>query len=567
MKRSGIFFAMFFILGFTVSIFSQLTSEYDQAMWYLNDRNEVVLKTYFENEKELDALATSFIVDRIEGSSVYIYLDKESFPKFLKLQKDYEVFVNIVDVENDDNSAETPRQGVVNFPADGSPYSAYESMIKNLETTYPTMCKWFEAGKTTTDLTIWGVKVSNDPAIDQKKPRFIGTGTMHGNEQAGMHSILRLIEWLATNYSTNAQAKNIVDSVEMYFIPLVNPSGSYPGGSFNLNSSVRRTPNCADINRSFPTPSCADQGPQYPNGDKERDAIIDLNDEKLFGFGMDLHTGMTAIVCPWSSTKTTSKKHPDFDEYLYPVGETFSDKCGGGLQVGWAAPTWYLGYGTIFDYMNSVAGGGRNFCLELTSSQPCNASISESSWNKFKPGYLYFLEQIQYGIHGTIVFEGQPVKAKIAVDNHDKFETEVYSNPDFGYFVRVIQPGTFSLTITYDSYTVNIPGVVVEKDKKTDIGTIEMSGTSIQQEKNTLAKNGFTIFSNNSTLQFHNGTSEKAMFTIFSLNGAKAGSFSVNQQSSYTVNKENVSKPLVSGIYIVRAENRNTSISQRIVIR
>lgn len=542
-------------------------TEYDKAMWYLNDRNEVVLKTYFENRGELDALATSFDVDRVEGAAVYIYFDKQKFSEFLKLQKPYEVVVNKVDVIDNQNSSETPRQGIVSFPTDGSAYSAYETMVKKFESTYPTLCKVTEAGTTTTGLKILCVKVSNNAGIEQNKPRFLGTGTMHGNEQAGMHSILRLIEWLASKYKTDAQVTNLVDNLEMFFIPLVNPSGTYPGGSFNLNASVRRTPNCADINRSFPTPPCADQGPQYPNGDKERDAIINLNAQKNFNFGFDLHTGMTAAVLPWSSTATTSKKHPDLDGYLIPFGNAFSSKCGGGITVGWAAPTWYLGYGTIFDYMNSVAGGGRNFCIELTSSQPCNSSTSESCWNKFKPGYLYALEQTLYGIHGTIICQGKPVKAKVSVDGIDKFSTEVYSNSDFGYFVRPIQAGTFSLTITYNTYTIKKSGVVVEKDKKTDLGTIEMTGTSIDQEANALAKNGFKIFSNNNTLQFRNGTSEKAMFTIFTLSGAKEGSFSVNQKSSYTVAKNGFSKPLVSGVYIVKADNKKTNVSQRIIIR
>jgi len=391
-------------------------------MWYLNDRNEVIVKTYFENRAELDALAVSFIVDRVEGTSVYMYLDKESYPRFLKLNKSFNVHVNKVEVDNIADAGNTQNRAVVNFPAENSAYSAYESMVKNLETTYPNFCKVSEIGTTTTNLKLWCVKVSNNPAIDQKKPRFLGTGTMHGNEQAGMHSILRLIEWLATNYQTDAQAKNIIDNTEMYFVPLVNPSGSYPGGVFKLNSSVRRTPNCADINRSFPVPTCSDQATQYPNGDKERDAIITLNNAKTCHLSTDLHTGMVAIVTPWACTGTASKKHPDFDGYLKPVGDKISSKSGGGMKVGWANIEWYSAYGTIFDYMNSK-GNGRGFCLELTNSQPCNESTSESAWTKFRPGYLYMIEQIHFGIHGVIHCNGQPVKAKIAVDNHDKYYT------------------------------------------------------------------------------------------------------------------------------------------------
>ncbi len=562
MKRRGIFFARLFFLSLTFTVISQAASQYDRAMSFLNDRNEVVFKTSYKDMEELKSLATSFVIDKINGPTVYIYADKESFPRFLNLKKEYEVFEYVAEPE--DQVPGSPQE-IVSYPSDNSPYSGYEGMLEELESTYPEIIEVSILGATTTDLNLYGVKMSDNITIDQSKPRFLGTGTMHGDEQGGMHCLLRLIEWLASNYGSDQTATDIIDNTELYFIPLVNAEGAYPNGSFNRSYSVRRSPNCTDVNRSFPTPPPADQGPQYPNGDNERDVIMELAEEKIFPISTDLHSGMVALVCPWSSTKTSSKVHPDYNGYFKTYGEKISSLCGG-VTVGWAAVEWYLGYGTIFDYMVSHASS-RNFCLELTSQKKPNASTAEGSWDDFKDALIYMIQQVQYGIHGITLNAGEPVPAKIFVDNHDKYDSHVYSNEDFGYFVRPIHPGTFDLTITYESYTIEKKGVVVTEDNRTDLGVIEMSGTPVTENANKAAKKALKIFSHDNAIHLNNGTSEKTIFTVYTVNGARVGSFSVNPNETYKVDKERVSTMSGSGIYIVNTVNSTTSFAQRIVIR
>ncbi len=562
MKRSYIIFRGFLILSLALTVVAQAASQYDRAMSFINDRNEVVFKTSYKDMEELNALAASFVIDKIDGRTLYMYADKESFPRFLELKKEYEVFEYVAEPE--DQVVGNP-QDIVSYPADGSPYSFFEGMLEELESTYPDIIKLFVLGQSSTGLKIYGVKMSDDITIDQGKPRFLGTGTMHGDEQAGMHCILRLIEWLASNYKSDQTATDIIDNTELYFIPLVNPSGSYPNGSFNRSYSVRRTPNCADINRSFPTPPAADQGPQYPSGDNERDVVMEWAEDKIFPISMDLHTGMQACVCPWSSTKTSSKVHPDYNYYFKPYGNKISNLCGH-ITVGWAAVQWYLGYGTIFDYMVSHASS-RDFCLELTSQKKPSASSAEGTWNQFKEGYIYLIQQLQYGIHGITLNENKPVQAKISVDNHDKYDSHVYSTKDFGYFVRPIHAGTFDLTITYKNYTIKKAGVVVRENEKTDLGVIEMSGTPVKKNAYNAAEKALKIFSHDNTIYLQNGTEEKTIFTVYTLNGARGGSFSVNPHETYKVNKQNVSKVSGAGIYLIKAVNSTASTAQRIVIR
>jgi hypothetical protein len=177
------------------------------------------------------------------------------------------------------------------------------------------------------------------------------------------------------------------------------------------------------------------------------------------------------------------------------------------------------------------------------------------------------MEQNLFGIFGIVTCNAKPVKAKITVDNFDKYNSWVYSDATCGDFTRVIAANTYSLTITYNTYTIKVPNVVVTANKRTDLGTIEMTGTSIQQNSLALARNGLKIVAEKGSLQFINESSSLSWFTIFSLTGSGIGSFSVNQGASLTVKAKDFPKPLTSGVYLVAAKNKNGVLKQQIVIR
>ncbi len=549
------------------SLFSATVTEYDRALEYLNRKGEVYFRSDFSSDAEAQMIASNFVVDYFDAAFAYLYADKESFQAFTELNKWYEVLEHPGDYPERlyEQIGENERvHRSINLPSSDAPYSGFENMVKGLETDYPDIIKVDVAGTSTTGKKIYSVKVSSDPDSNQCKPLFIGTGTMHGDEPTGFMCILYLIDWLGKNYGSDQQATDIVDKTEMHFIPLVNPSGSYNRGG-NYGSQVRRTPNCTDINRSFPSPPFANQSTQYPNGDKEGDAMQELYETRSFGMGMDLHTGMTSIVLPWSCTGAQTYKHPDFTGYLMKKANNFISAVGGmSGGTGWAYTKWYPGYGTIFDY-SIYHGRCRCFCLEL-GSKSVTASSVLSAWNKYKPGFLYFLEEVQNGIHGVILCGGDPVKAKLTVDDHDKYNSEVFSDPITGYLQRPIEAGTYSLTLTYEQYTVEIEDVKVEDNKKTDIGTIEMSGTYISQKAKPLSANSLSAKIAADKIVFNNTSTSDAVFVLYTVNGSKVKAFNVKKGDAESYALNTLSVPHATGIYVVTAKNKTTAYSQRITI-
>ena len=48
---------------------------------------------------------------------------------------------------------------------------------------------------------------------------------MHGNEVMGRQLIIYLAEYLLQNYGKDVRVTQIVDSIEIYFMPSMNPDG------------------------------------------------------------------------------------------------------------------------------------------------------------------------------------------------------------------------------------------------------------------------------------------------------------------------------------------------------
>jgi hypothetical protein len=64
------------------------------------------------------------------------------------------------------------------------------------------------------------------------------------------------------------------------------------------------------------------------------------------------------------------------------------------------------------------------------------------------------MSQCLYGIRGTVtdLESGDPVRARIFVENHDSLYSAVHSSPDHGDFYRLIKEGVYDLVVSAPGY-------------------------------------------------------------------------------------------------------------------
>jgi hypothetical protein len=109
--------------------------------------------------------------------------------------------------------------------------------------------------------TMYYLRISNNPNTVQNKPRVLYTSLIHSREPGSLSETLFFMWYVLENYGTDPEVTYLVDNVEMYFVPMINPDGyarnetTNPNGGGmhrkNRNPAHGTTNMGVDLNRNF----------------------------------------------------------------------------------------------------------------------------------------------------------------------------------------------------------------------------------------------------------------------------------------------------------------------------
>ena len=106
-------------------------------------------------------------------------------------------------------------------------YDEYISMMSKFETDYPELCRIVDIGESAGGKKLLCAKITDSITTNEAEPEFFYGATLNGNEPVGFVLLLRLIDYLCTNYGTDTLVTRLVDSVEIWINPLGNPDDLY----------------------------------------------------------------------------------------------------------------------------------------------------------------------------------------------------------------------------------------------------------------------------------------------------------------------------------------------------
>ena len=348
-------------------------------------------------------------------------------------------------------------------------YPAYKDMMEKFGTDYPELCKIVEIGESVQGRKLLAAKISDNVDTEEKEPCFLYHATIHGDETLGYMLMLNLIDYLLTNYGTDALVTKLVDNIEIYIDPLVNPDGTYNGGS--INQCQRYNANGKDLNRNWPYKSAQGIQPYglYDSLELEVKALKDLFESDNFVMSAALHGGMESVAYPVG-------KHPT------SIADTTWWKYVCTMYVNTANAIAGMGYLEVFPDSFALAQSGtwmyyaiyfqhcRDITLELSIGKFLPENQLVTHWNYNYVSILNLIEQVLYGIQGTVTdsLTGDPLNAKVFVENHDMDSSIVYSHLPYGDYYRPIYEGTYDVTFSCDGYySKTIKDVQVENNKAT----------------------------------------------------------------------------------------------------
>jgi len=136
--------------------------------------------------------------------------------------------------------------------------------MDELATNYPNICKpKLSIGTTFEGKPIYSFKISDNPNEDEPEPVVYYDAAHHGNEKIATAVTINYMMWLCEQYGSNDEVTYLVNTREIYFVPVVNVDGYIKGTRKNRNIVFDAA--CeegeegvegyigVDLNRNYPT--------------------------------------------------------------------------------------------------------------------------------------------------------------------------------------------------------------------------------------------------------------------------------------------------------------------------
>jgi Predicted deacylase len=409
---------------------------------------QATVKILYPGIKAINALSEKVSISTVRDKYVEIVLSPLTVEWFILQNFNYEILENPGSKGIITSSSVKQAMAWDSYPT----YLQYDSIMHSFQALYPSLCRVDTIGTTYNGKLVLALRISDNPGSDEDEPEAFYTSTMHGNETSGFILMMRLADYLLRNYNSDARVKNLVNNLEIYINPLANPDGTYHNGNI-ISSPTRFNANGVDLNRNFPDPDgIAD--PQQ----KETADMIKFMRAHHFIISANFHSGDEVVNYPWDRW---ARLHADND-WFYDISRKFADtvhlnsipgymtEFDDGITDGY---DWYSINGGRQDFVTYELQG-REVTIELdfsffTASTRLNA-LWQYNWHSF----IGYLENALYGIHGKVTDDsnGNPVKAMIYINGHDKDSSQVFSDSLTGSFTRLIAPGIWTLKVSAKGY-------------------------------------------------------------------------------------------------------------------
>jgi hypothetical protein len=559
------FIPIIFIFVFSISTaFSQSTEYY--------------FKFKIHDRSELNYLTRIISIDNVSGDEVYAYANPSEFAEFLRHGYTYTSLPH-------PGSLITPKMSndpdKIILDWDYYPtYDAYVAMMNQFAASYPSLCRIVNAGSTNQSRAILFAIVSHNVSVQEAEAQFMYSSSMHGDEVTGYVLMLRLINYLLTNYGTDPKVTNLLDHEEIWINPLANPDGTYHGGNGTVTGAIRGNANGIDLNRNFPDPQ---YGP-HPDGHPwQAETIIMMNVETANHFTMscNFHGGAEVFNYPWDTWPRLTAD----DNWWQYVARQYADTVHANAVAGYMTDlnngitngyAWYQVAGGRQDYMTYFKRG-RECTIELSHTKILPAAQLPAHWNYNWKSFMNYMQKALYGITGLITdsITALPIgKTEVFINGHDIDSSEVYADSLFGKYYRVIKGGTY--TIAYSApnyYPKTVTGVYV-KDDSTTIVNVALRPMSVPianneskvPERFALYQNYPNPFNPATTINYKLRMTNYVRLMVYDISGREiAGLVNEKQEpGSYKVMWDG--SIYASGIYIYKLETENFSETKKMIL-
>ncbi|RMF57289.1 MAG: T9SS C-terminal target domain-containing protein [Calditrichaeota bacterium] len=451
--------------------------------------NEYYFRIPYEDLSVIDEWTRLFSVDDVDANYVYGYANPEQWKMLSSMGLSPEQLPHPSSLYKH-RMSQSPAEVLTDWDTYPT-YLDYRVMMQQFATNYPDICRLDTMGYSVQGRLLLSVKITDNPDQEEDEPEFLYTSTMHGDETVGYVLLLRLIDYLLSNYGQptpeGERVTHLVDNMEIWINPLFNPDGTYWGGNNTVDYAIRFNANGVDLNRNFPD-RITDPDNTTDGREAETAAMMNFVREHNFNLSANFHGGAQVVNYPWDNgaPSGTYSACPD-DSWFIDVSMVYAstnpDMLNGGFPNGITnGCDWYAIYGGRQDWIY-YWHGGRETTIELWNIKNPPGSVLPGRWENNRESFLAYMEQAFKGIRGIVTdsLTGTPLAARIDIVGIDN--APVFTDPDVGDYHRLLLPGNYDVVVSADSYyTDTLYNVLVTDSVATrlDVALLPLSPTGIQ---------------------------------------------------------------------------------------
>ena len=332
-------------------------------------------------------------------------------------------------------------------------YASWTAQLQQVATDHPAIARRLSAGKSVQGRELWWMKISDNPDAEEDEPAFKFVANMHGDEKVGTENVLRLIDWLTDRYATDTRVRRLVDNLEIWIMPSMNPDGNVLSQRYNAAG--------VDLNRDFPD-KWNDPVNTTAGRAKETGLVMTWQFANQTALSANLHGGAVVTNYPYDGNTSGLPNYspaPD-DDILIDLSLDYSEdnapmsNSGSFPQGITNGSDWYVIYGGMQDW-NMIWQGDVDLTVELSGPKTPAASTLDGYWNDNRESMLSYMERALTGVRGRVTdaTTGAPLAAMLRVNGREHpFTTDL----PVGDYQRVLKAGSYQLEVSADGYQTRV---------------------------------------------------------------------------------------------------------------
>jgi parallel beta-helix repeat protein len=331
-------------------------------------------------------------------------------------------------------------------------YNALTSELQEIANNYSSISTLYNIGQSVLGRTIWGLKISDNPNIEENEPEVRMAGCHHGNEYMSVELPLLLAWHLVENYTIDPDITDLINNREIWIIPLVNPDGRQAGSRYNSNG--------VDLNRDYGYMWDGSGSSPSPFSQPETQVIRNHALDNNFVFSLSFHTTAAYVNYIWNYKPQPA---PD-DDVIVLLSDEYASSSGYTSIRGY---DWYQVRGDTNDFSYGCVGG-----ID-TTIETANSNI-ELTWNKNRDAMINIIDAAGIGLHGVIKGADtlQPINATVWVE---EAYWPCFNDPYYGDYHKPLLPGNYTVHYRANGYQEQVHTVEITAQNESESLSVFLS--------------------------------------------------------------------------------------------